>query len=54
MEENKYEEIIKRYNDFQLLCEEVIVEEEESIIYNKKKALREERKRRVRSWWGYL
>lgn len=48
MEENKYEEIIKNYSDYQLLCEEVILEEKETILYNQKKALREERKRRVR------
>lgn len=46
MEESKYENIIAKYNDTQLLIEMNIVNEEETIIYNKKKALREELKRR--------
>ena len=47
MEESKYENIIAKYNDSQLLIEMNIVNEEETIIYNKKKALREELKRRT-------
>lgn len=48
MEEQKYEEIIKRYDDYQLICEQAIVNEQETIIFNKKKALKEELKRRLR------
>ena len=48
MEENKYEEIIARYTDKQLVCEQAIVNEEETILYNKKKALKEEFKKRLR------
>lgn len=47
MEESKYENIIAKYNDTQLLIEMNIVNEEETIIYNKKKALREELKKRT-------
>ena len=46
MEESKYENVIAKYSDTQLLIEMNIVNEEETIIYNKKKALREELKRR--------
>lgn len=49
MEENKYEEVIARYSDTQLICEQAIVNEEETILYNKKKALKEEFKKRLRS-----
>lgn len=47
MEESKYENVIAKYNDTQLLIEMNIVNEEETIIYNKKKALKEELKRRT-------
>ncbi len=47
MEEYKYENIIAKYTDTQLLIEMNIVNEEETIIYNKKKALKEELKRRT-------
>lgn len=49
MEENKYEEVIARYNDSQLVCEQAIVNEEKTILYNKEKALKEEFKKRLRS-----
>lgn len=49
MEENKYEEVIARYTDTQLVYEQAIVNEEETILYNKKKALKEELKKRLRS-----
>ena len=49
MEENKYEDIIARYTDTQLIYEQAIVNEEETTVYNKKKALREELKRRLRN-----
>lgn len=49
MEENKYEDIIARYTDTQLIYEQGIVNEEETVIYNKKKALKEEIKKRLRS-----
>lgn len=48
MEDNKYEQIIARYNDTQLMHAETILEEEETILYKKKKAIKEERKRRLR------
>ena len=48
MEENKYEEVIARYTDTQLIREQAIVNEEETILYNKKKALKEELKKRLR------
>ena len=48
MDENKYEEVIARYSDYQLVCEQAILNEEESTLYNKKKALKEEFKRRLR------
>lgn len=47
--ENKYEEIIVRYTDTQLVYEQAILNEEETVLYNKKKALKEEFKRRLRS-----
>lgn len=48
MEENKYEEVISRYTDTQLIYEQAILNEEETTLYNKKKAVREEMKRRLR------
>lgn len=47
MEESKYENVIAKYSDKQLIIEMNIVNEEETIIYNKKKALKEELKRRT-------
>ena len=49
MEENKYEEIIARYTDSQLIVEQVILAEQEKTLYAKKKAMAEEIKRRVRN-----
>lgn len=49
MEENKYEEVIARYTDTQLIYEQAIVNEEETTIHNKKKALKEEFKKRLRN-----
>ena len=49
MEDNKYEQIIARYNDTQLMHAETILEEEEARIYKQKKAIKEERKKRLRS-----
>lgn len=46
--ENKYEEIIARYTDSQLIVEQVILAEQEKTLYAKKKAMAEEIKRRVR------
>lgn len=48
MESTKYEEIIAKYTDTQLVCEQAIINEEETILYNKKKALKEEFKKRLR------
>ena len=48
MEENKYEEVIAKYTDTQLVYEQAILNEEETILYNKKKALKEEFKKRLR------
>lgn len=48
MEENKYEDIISRYTDTQLVYEQAILNEEETTLYNKKKALKEELKKRLR------
>ncbi len=48
MEENKYEEVIARYTDTQLICEQAILNEEETVLYNKKKALKDEFKKRLR------
>ena len=48
LEENKYEEVIAKYTDTQLVYEQAILNEEETILYNKKKALKEEFKKRVR------
>ena len=47
--ENKYEDIIARFTDTQLIYEQAILNEEENVLYNKKKALKEEIKRRLRS-----
>lgn len=48
MEENKYENIIAKYSDSQLIYAQAIINEEETIVYNKKKAIKEELKRRLR------
>ena len=48
MEENKYEEVISRYTDRQMVLEQAILNEEETILYNKKKAMKEELKKRLR------
>ena len=48
MEENKYEEVIAKYTDTQLVYEQAILNEEETTLYNKKKALKDEFKRRLR------
>ena len=48
IEENKYEEVIARYTDTQLICELAILNEEETVLYNKKKALKDEFKKRLR------
>ena len=48
MEEHKYEEVIARYTDTQLIFEQAILNEEETMLYNKKKALKEEFKKRLR------
>ena len=47
--ETKYEDIIARFTDTQLIYEQAILNEEETVLYNKKKALKEEFKRRLRS-----
>ena len=49
MEDNKYEEVIARYTDTQLIYEQAILNEEETTLYNKKKALKEEFKKRLRN-----
>ena len=49
MEENKYEEVIAKYTDKQLVYEQAIINEQQTILYNKKKALKEEFKKRLRS-----
>ena len=48
MEDNKYEEVIARYNFEQLVYEQAILNEEETTLYNKKKALKDEFKKRWR------
>ncbi len=48
MESTKYEDIIARYTDTQLVYEQAILNEEETTLYNKKKAIKEEFKRRLR------
>lgn len=48
MESTKYENIIARYTDTQLVYEQAILNEEETTLYNKKKALKEEFKKRLR------
>ena len=47
--ENRYEDVIARYTDTQLIYEQAILNEEETILYNKKKALKEELKKRLRT-----
>lgn len=49
MEENKYEDVIARYTDTQLIYEQVILNEEKTILYNKEKTLKEEMKKRLRN-----
>lgn len=49
MESTKYEEVIARYTDTQLVYEQAILNEEETTLYNKKKALKEEFKKRLRA-----
>lgn len=46
-EERKYENIIAKYNDRQLLYEMNIVNNQETAIYNMKKALKQELKKRT-------
>lgn len=48
MESTKYEEVIARYTDTQLIYEQAILNEEETTLYNKKKALKDEFKKRLR------
>lgn len=48
VDDNKYEEVIARYDFKQLVYEQAILNEEETTLYNKKKALKEEFKRRLR------
>lgn len=48
MEENRYEDVIAKYSDTQLIYEQAIINEEETVLYNKKKAIKEELKRRLR------
>ncbi len=48
MESAKYENVIARYTDKQLVFEKAIVDEEETKLYSKKKALKEEFKKRLR------
>ena len=40
MEDAKYNEVIARYTDTQLIYEQAILNEEENTLYNKKKALK--------------
>ena len=47
-QENKYEDVIAKYTDTQLIYEQAILNEQETILYNKKKAIKEEFKRRLR------
>ena len=48
VDDNKYEEVIARYDFKQLVYEQAILNEEETTLYNKKKALKEEFRRRLR------
>lgn len=48
MQDSKYDEIISKYTDTQLIFEQAILNEEETILYNKKKTLKEEFKKRLR------
>ena len=49
MDENKYEEIIAKYTDTQLLYEQAILNEQENTLHNKKKAIKDEMKKRLRN-----
>ncbi len=49
MDENKYEEIIAKYTDTQLLYEQAILNEQENTLYSKKKAIKDEMKKRLRN-----
>lgn len=51
-QENKYEDVIAKYTDTQLIYEQAILNEQETILYNKKKAIKEEFKRRLREESG--
>ena len=51
-QENKYEDVIAKYTDTQLIYEQAILNEQETILYNKKKAIKEEFKRRLREKSG--
>ena len=44
----EYSEMIQKFTDYQLICEQAILNEEETTLFNKKKALKEEMKRRLR------
>lgn len=48
MESTKYEDVIARYTEKQLVFEQAILYEEEATLYNKKKLLKEEFKKRLR------
>lgn len=48
MKENKYENIISKYTDTQLMYEIAVLNEEETTLYNKRKAMKEELKKRLR------
>lgn len=47
-EARKYENIIAKYDDRQLVLEQAILNEEENLLYIRKKAIKEELKRRLR------
>ena len=47
MEENKYENVIAKYTDKQLILEQAILNKQEATLYNKKKAIKEELKKRL-------
>lgn len=51
-QENKYEDVIAKYTDTQLIYEQAILNEQQTILYNKKKAIKEEFKRRLREESG--
>ena len=44
----EYAEMLQKYTDYQLICEQAILNEEETTLFNKKKTLKEEMKRRLR------